>query len=81
MAQVIIGIDGLCTCHCTDKCVCKKENTGMGFRCSEQEILEAGHTPLKLFSEKDEKALSEYNTIDGKEKRLKIQCVELKKDE
>ena len=75
MAQIIIGSDGRCQCNCVDKCVAKEHNTGISLRCTEQELINAGHTIIKLLNKEDDLELGKYVCIDGKEKRLRIQCV------
>lgn len=75
MAQIIVGTDGLCTCNCADKCVCLNNNTGMGYRCTKQMLIDAGHHPVQLNDVEDDKAIREYICIDGKEKRITVKCV------
>jgi len=77
MAQILIGSDGLCFCNCADKCICKDNNTGMGWRCNEQQLIDAGHHPIKVLSKEDDIELGKYICIDGKNKRIQIKCIEV----
>jgi len=75
MAQIIVGTDGLCTCSCGDTCACPKKTTGSGNRCTEKELSEAGHTPLRLSDTASDRAVAEYTCIDGITKKLKVKCL------
>jgi len=77
MAQIIVGTDGLCMCDCGTKCVCNANNTGIGLRCTEEMLIKEGHQPIRLHGKVDEKAMHDYTTIDGKEKRITISCIEV----
>ena len=48
MAHVIIDKDHRCTCTQADRCVFRGYKSGSVPRCTEDEIVMAGHIPVKL---------------------------------
>lgn len=75
MALVIIGTDKGCTCNCTMKCIAKEYNSGMGMRCTKEEIEEAGHKTVELNSNKDDAIIRDFLCIDGDEKKIRLDLV------
>jgi hypothetical protein len=75
MALIIIGTDKRCTCSCASKCVGKEYNSGMGARCTKEELENAGHHTVELNSEKDDKIIQDFLCIDGDEKKIRLDLV------
>ena len=74
MALIIIETDKRCTCTCAMKCLVMYKS-GMGERCTQDEIEGAGHKTMELNSKADDKIISEFLCCDGDDKKIKLSLV------
>lgn len=77
MAEILVGSDGRCRCSCAHTCACKPGNVGSGWRCTEEELIAAGHTPVRFDIEKGKKYLTDLlKSLKESRKRWCSNCVD-----
>lgn len=74
MALIIVGTDKLCTCNCAMKCIAQHKS-GMSPRCTKEEIEDAGHKTIELYSDADDKIIRDFLCIDGDDKKIRLDLV------
>lgn len=76
MAHILLDKTGRCFCNCADKCVVEHKS-GMSARCTKEEIEASGHRVVQVYNDKSDKAIMDFNCIDGDEKKIKVELVRL----